>query len=110
MCCRCLFNAEQCVHNAALCPVPYIIADTGLRHSAIDSCQHSTTHTHSQTHTLTRITPAYTSAQRGECFIALRLPRALATKITDLHKLSAAEFADARPNFLCACVAGRAVP
>lgn len=108
MCCRCLFNAEECVHNAALCPVPYIIADTGLRHSAIDSCQRSTTHTH--THTITRIAPSYTSAQRSECFIALRLLRALVSKITDLHKLSAAEFADARPNFLCASIASGAAP
>lgn len=52
MCLRCLFNAEESVHNAVLCPVPYIIADTGLRHSAIDSCQHNTTHTHTHTQSL----------------------------------------------------------
>lgn len=107
MCCRCLFNAEECVHNAALCPVPYIIADTGLRHSAIDSCQRSTTHTHTQSHASHPLTHRH----RGASVLSpLRLLRALVSKITDLHKLSAAEFADARPNFLCASIASGAAP
>lgn len=89
MCRRCLFNAEESVHNAVLCPLPYIIADTGLRHSAIDSCQHDPRPTH--THTITRNTLCHTSAQWSKCFIDFLPLHTLIIKITDLHLLNGTE-------------------